>query len=697
METSKDLFADIKDEKDQKKAFDKGIQFFDMKSDFASLGYECSVADYINSFLYEFGSYSLEHFDKSIKDYVGELSLYKKCVDYYSYFINGSFTAKMFTQKAKSLGISISDCLFIINNYYLSIKRENTFVVHQEKEKFIYSIFIAFLDNEISYPDFMECLSGVKSDNWVDVDKSSLGVLINKFLKEYKEYAKRIYLVKDLESFIGNKEFYTVLFDKYLSLINGEMTYEEYDAWIEKTGIPYNEVRTLIISAAKGIKNLSKEDLMKMEEGFVYNIFMDFYDNKIPFYTLWKTIYSFRTGFNGATYSFHESFVKNFNIYAKKKRGVEDLSMYTLDKPLVKRCHDAYFNALANGISVDSSEEADVLFKEGIDKNAYHIFAKDYALNVNKMSANDFSLLNLNTNKQFRVLSEIEKENNPKKIYDILTQYADYKNNPIEEGARILYVLKGSVNRYLTNKYGPHDLFTKRSELLSKKILDVIRKNNESRVEASKKKQEEEKLSSFEKKKDSAIGLVCAFLDNYDGVSIERFASKMNINERKFNEALNIIKYLEPTLYERYEKTYEERKKTRYTYLMGETNKIINFIMNGINDNGTVREFDALDYFYNTKVKPDLFINLVLYRKKKDEIDAMRKFFGKYAGMSTVNIGPIKKELFFHRGRVMSSFEKDEIIRDLKKDKIPVNPVTFELVLKRQTQQDKEWNEGFTL
>ena len=621
---------------------------------------------------------------------------YNGAFDSYQYFIKGRIDGKRFVEKISELGLTIPEFMDIVNDYYKTMSNPNSFTMHQEKEQFIYAAFMRFLDNEINYDDFYALLAGIKHTEWIRPENSRLISNINRFCKDYKAFARTKHFENSLEAKVSRSPFFENLFTNYRELSEGKITPEEYIKRREATKVPINDIRNILLRAAKYITNESEEDLIAYDNEFIYNMFMDFYDRKIPFKVLWETIYCFRTGFSGSTINFHKGFLKAFSAYAKKEKGIEDLEKYVASKPLFEECHRSYFES--EGKDANNTPFALKIFEEGIDKMSYGEIAKAYAKTVKNQSSVDLSANSFFSNKYGKVLSKIDECNSKQTIYELLSEYAEYTSKGVSVGNRNLYLLRGYVYNYVKFKYGKKDDFKQRVEILTQKINDVKEAHNKKKKAQLNKEKNYLIIQKYKEMIPEARTVIDRFMSEYNGNSIKDFCFKFDISESTFSSSVSAVKAIDPDLYKRYCEVLNQRRGNKQVYLKGEVEKIMNLMLNGVDDElfGVTREFDAVDYFSNTELEPAMFYTLVLGTHNEKYVVAIKKFFAKYAGMGakrTNDPDTIKGDGISSGAAFLRSYDKQEIIDELKEKNVPINEATFLSIVSRKRLMNKLINE----
>ena len=160
-----------------------------------------------------------------------------------------------------------------------------------------------------------------------------------------------------------------------------------------------------------------------------------------------------------------------------------------------------------------------------------------------------------------------------------------------------------------------------------------------------------------------------------------------------------MIKEYSPELYERYFNKAQSVSANRYMALLASIKKLVNYIKNGIEEDGVIREFDVLDYYKATKFSFDDLIKFISDNNNRlelsnDDIRTIRIFIAKNKKFKAYT--DRKKEVFVNSTIIMKvkigdkeelkEFTKDElqaVIDYLETHKLPVNDKTTNLVCRK--------------
>ena len=198
---------------------------------------------------------------------------------------------------------------------------------------------------------------------------------------------------------------------------------------------------------------------------------------------------------------------------------------------------------------------------------------------------------------------------------------------------------------------------------------------------------------------EDAKKLIEDYLENNGNNSIDFYCKTAGIPKDEFNKDVEIIKEYSPELYERYSNKAQSVSANRYMALLANIKKLVDYIKNGIEEDGVIREFDVLDYYKATKFSFDDLIKFISDNNNRldlsnDDIRTIRIFIAKNKKFKAYTNR--KKEVFVNSTIIMKvkigdkeelkEFTKDElqaVIDYLETHKLPVNDKTTNLVCRK--------------
>lgn len=203
----------------------------------------------------------------------------------------------------------------------------------------------------------------------------------------------------------------------------------------------------------------------------IYNMYMDFFDNKLDAETLFIKEKLSRERYN--IIYLIKRFAINFQNYAKINFKIENLEDYIIKSELFKKCYEEHINYIDGRISV--GQYLNYVEKIKIDIVSYRKIVRTYAENILDMPEKEIEQLIEKGNCFRNTLELIENASNENEIFSILTDYARYKEVGIENGNAKLRTLKGDVFNYVVVKYKiDKSEIDSKINLLREKIQKVI-------------------------------------------------------------------------------------------------------------------------------------------------------------------------------------------------------------------------------
>lgn len=147
--------------------------------------------------------------------------------------------------------------------------------------------------------------------------------------------------------------------------------------------------------------------------------------------------------------------------------------------------------------------------------------------------------------------------------------------------------------------------------------------------------------------------------------------------------------------YDKYRKSVEDSKSEFYHNCI---DQVVYNIRNGVNEDGTVRPYDLLDYYSDFDISlNDLIKYAYKYLNSTDHLQ-LSLFYSKYKNESVLTNSSIK-DLFsinmvlfrefdddgeiINPGYEVTIYDKERVISELKEREIPLTNITFSLMLER--------------
>ena len=416
----------------------------------------------------------------------------------------------------------------------------------------------------------------------------------------------------------------------------------------------------------------------------IYNTYMDFFDNKIDAYVLYEKRKVNKMQCNVA--HLIRYFIASFQNYAKINFQIDDLEHYIINKELFKKCYENYANYISGKISV--GEYLNQIKITKIDLNSYFQIVRDYAECILKMSELDVEQLMKKRHHRKNTLELIENTTNENEIFEILTDYGRYKVDGMIEGNTRLGILRTFAFDYVVIKYklDKNELDIKINSLRNKiqKVIDIY---SDMILAENKQQRENDKNDYLEQIREQSIELIREFI--LTNLTITDFLKEKNISREYFDDALNSISKHNEELYNKYNDHINKKRSERYAVLISKIDSIVDMIKNGIINEETnlKKDFDILDYYINTNMTPEEFLNIAVKKYKGNDLRLIRAFF---ATNKTKNSEEriIRETKFIINSVEITDEQKDIVINYLKQIKAPISTKIFKMALKRHLKNE---------
>lgn len=338
-------------------------------------------------------------------------------------------------------------------------------------------------------------------------------------------------------------------------------------------------------------------------------------------------------------------------------------------------------------------------FEHNILPGSFNCLARQYMLDVLKMNEieqEEHKNKRLSYRKN-HILNNINEKNGIfANLYIKLLEIND--NDEIitlfTEVNREFKVIKHGLINFLMSYNIPDD---KKDEILNKLNIyaDYL---NENRKRESDLKKIEQKNKYIEENLDKARLIVNEYLDsNYN--DINQYCLNENLEKKVFDKYLELVKNNDEQLYVRYLQRIEDDKNKVYEDLLARTLIVIDLIKNGVVENVVKREFDLVDYYKYLPLGFDRMMKIVRESINPDDYKLLGAFVGKYKTereLSDFEINNIyntktiinvqfdeENKIIPGSGREITIEEKQNIIKYLKDNNIPVTNKTYNIIYRR--------------
>lgn len=167
-------------------------------------------------------------------------------------------------------------------------------------------------------------------------------------------------------------------------------------------------------------------------------------------------------------------------------------------------------------------------------------------------------------------------------------------------------------------------------------------------------------------------------------ITINDFLNKKEITKKEFSDALASISEYDTELHKKYMDHINQKQSERYAVLVSKTDLILSLMKNGIvnEETNVKKEFDILDYYINTNLTPEQFLEISKKQYKRNDLVLIRTFFAKNK-IKNSEEKIIREAKFIINSVEITDEQKDIVINYLKQIKAPINTKIFRLALRR--------------
>ena len=293
-----------------------------------------------------------------------------------------------------------------------------------------------------------------------------------------------------------------------------------------------------------------------------------------------------------------------------------------------------------------------------------------------------------------------------KSVYNFKKMYDLYRKI-LRDSNFLVKAIKNSNEKFISFVYyadrANHITPSNLSKTLSKFTDDSDVNGFISKYDRYYNKCKQEEYDKLKKEKlNTACGIIRNYLDgNYD--NLQDYCSKIGTTVSTFKKYVNLMNDINNPIYEEYVQYDENKEKTNFEFMHNCISVLLDGIRNGVQENGSVREFNLLDY-YSCTHKPfkDLkkftskyfsscdVLNLTLFTSKyeKDKIldeEAIDKIFNTkdYLFCKFDENGKI-----IDPGYELNSDDKRQIFNLLNEKSIPFTTFTYSLMREKYIQNE---------
>ena len=178
-------------------------------------------------------------------------------------------------------------------------------------------------------------------------------------------------------------------------------------------------------------------------------------------------------------------------------------------------------------------------------------------------------------------------------------------------------------------------------------------------------------------------------------MNLSDYLGTKGITTGEYNNYKRLIEENYPDLYEQLQSKNQQSSSRHFYTICNIGKNIIKEIINGIQiDQNNKRPFDLLDYYQKIKISPDELYRIIKSQLTPEETKAIRIFISKYKSDKGLNINQVinvKHTLMVNgKAKEISLQEKEEAIKYLKTNGLPLTNSLYNIVLKKLVQNQLE-------
>ena len=213
------------------------------------------------------------------------------------------------------------------------------------------------------------------------------------------------------------------------------------------------------------------------------------------------------------------------------------------------------------------------------------------------------------------------------------------------------------------------------SHLLSMTNIEKIEKLYDELIEYQK-----SQLYILDKAKDAIADYIAS-----DASSLTEYAKSRDMSLSTLTYYLDILILCEDPLYETYKISALEKEEFEKTKQISNGVEVINQLQNGVLlEDGSIRDFDLIDYYEMMNIKPKEAVNLLKKYISNHQLVGLKDVSIKLNERLEINCQKDKRGIFVRgTGKVISDDEKLAVINYILNKRIPLTDGTYESGLAR--------------
>lgn len=382
-------------------------------------------------------------------------------------------------------------------------------------------------------------------------------------------------------------------------------------------------------------------------------------------------------------------------IYKEKNKKIYRLWETEEEKELVLKY--IYNICIENNYSDEILEKLTNVF--GISsKDIILSAAKKYAINYLGYTEKEYAEKRIEYTKKKMEYHYKNRPNESKKFFEQLLTAKTLEDIIfiIEKSAYIPRNIQTSLGNYIIVQQQNNKEIEK--QLREKIKLYSEYKSNQNKVARENIKNIKKEQLKEEKLK-IAVECINSFIESDKYNTIEYFCKDNNISKENFMEYVELIKEKHQDLYFKYSEKTANIKKKNYIMINKQLLKLMEYLKNGIDDNGIIRPFDLIDYYIKIRLSLD---NILIYAKNivsPSQMAMLRRFVQQNISGIKSNYSELKMIMLENveinmkkdkngmpiagTGEIFTNEQKEMIIEYLKKNNVPINRKTYTIAFKR--------------
>lgn len=295
-----------------------------------------------------------------------------------------------------------------------------------------------------------------------------------------------------------------------------------------------------------------------------------------------------------------------------------------------------------------------------------------------------------------KTLEQLIELDDEEKIIEVIGKLVKKEKSTIN-------LLEQSIHTFI--KFNKADLSVQEKEELSNQLsskLKIYQTYNDMLNQAHKKAKKEEFEQEKMRKEKNLLPRARQMIEDFNNItaSIRDYCQLNNIPLDTFKQSLSLLCKYDPESYNDYLVALEEKEATNFNNNKSIVEQLLVYLKNGvIQENGTKRPFDLLDYYFMTTSTLEALSHCIEYKDStlsENDYHIVRKFLSENKGLELLDVNQIMNttlEVNAKRdendipiagsGRIITNIEKEGVIEFLENNNIPLTVKVYNLALNR--------------